>query len=113
MDNQVNENIIEKVKIKDIFESFKEIISGKKTDNNKEIINQKLQAIYNAEKELGSTDSISILEKNIENHEIENDKKKKRTKATKKITENTNNVISTEMKKIEVIEKEENEKSLD
>ena len=58
MDISVNENVIEKVKLRDIFASLKNIIAGDKTSEDEKITDKKLQEIYKAEKELGATDSI-------------------------------------------------------
>ena len=64
MDIQVSENVvIEKVKFKDILASLKEIFSGNKSAKDENKVNEKLQEIYKAEKELGATDSIANLTK--------------------------------------------------
>lgn len=64
MENTVNQ----KVKIRDIFSSLKDIFSGSKSNKNEEIVNQKLEAIYKVQSELGVTDSIAKLEKDIKTH---------------------------------------------
>ena len=91
--------VYEKVKIKDIFASLKEIFAGNKNDINQGILEQKLQEIYKVEFELGATDSISALEKDVENHTT-TDRKIKSRKTSKMST----NIITTEIKNKEIEE---------
>ena len=64
MDMIVNE----KIRIRDIFASLKEIISGTTSNVNEEKINKRLQEIYCTQSELGATASIAALEKDVQNH---------------------------------------------
>ena len=70
MDNLVNENIIEKVRLRDIFISLKNIFSENKTNKDEIEIEKRLQEIYKTEKELGATGSIEKLTKELQTHEI-------------------------------------------
>lgn len=85
--------VYEKVKIKDLFTSLKDIFAGNKNDMNKEILEQKLQEIYKVEFELGATDSINALEKDIENHTTSG-----KTIKSRKTSKITTNGITTEIK---------------
>lgn len=105
MDISVNENVIEKVKIRDILESLKDIFSGKKSSKDENIVDKKLQEIYKVEKELGVTANIANLTKELEMREIP--KKKRTTRNTEKVTkinnpvkENTNLKNNVEMKEV-------------
>ena len=90
MNNLINENVVEKVKIRDILATLKNIIAENKSDENEKIIDKKLQEIYKVEKELGATDSIANLTKELEMHEIS--KKKRTTKNLNKVTKINNPV---------------------
>ncbi|MGN1303188.1 MAG: hypothetical protein ACI4VO_06155 [Clostridia bacterium] len=90
MDISVNENVIEKVRLRDIFASLKNIIAGDKTSEDEKITDKKLQEIYKAEKELGATDSIANLTKELEMQEAP--KKKKSARNTEKVTKINNPV---------------------
>lgn len=90
MDISVNENVIEKVRLRDIFASLKNIIAGDKTSEDEKITDKKLQEIYKAEKELGVTDSIANLTKELEMHEAP--KKKRVARNTEKVTKVNNPV---------------------
>lgn len=85
-----NAQAFEKVRIRDIFACLRDIFTENKNDINEEIIEQKLQEIYKVELELGVTDSINALEKDIENHQTS--KKSIRSKKTSKMT--TNRIIT-------------------
>ena len=90
MDISVNENVIEKVKLRDIFVGLKNILAGNKTSEDEKITDGKLQEIYKAEKELGATDSIANLTKELEMHEAP--KKKRAARNTEKVTKINNPV---------------------
>ena len=79
----------EKVKIKDIFITLKDIFTENKNDMNKDILDQKLQEIYKVELEVGATDNIKALEKDIKNHALG---KKVKNERTSKIT--TNKIVN-------------------
>ena len=80
MDNLVSENIIKKVRIRDIFASLKDIISENKTSKDEIEIEKRLQEIYKTEKELGATGSIENLTTELQTHETP---KKKRSAKSK------------------------------
>lgn len=73
-------------KVGDIISSLKEILSGRKSVESENSINQRLEKIYEAEKETGGTDYIAKLEVDIEKHNI-SEKKKARTRTKKMLTE--------------------------
>ncbi len=87
MDIQVNENVIEKVKIRDIILSIKDFFARDNSAENEDEIEKKLQEIYKAEKELGATDSIEKLTKELEMKETP--KKKRQERKLKEVTINT------------------------
>ena len=88
MDISVNENIIEKVKLRDILASLKNIVAGNKSSENEKITDKKLQEVYKAEKEIGATDSIANLTKELEMHETP--KKRRTSRNTEKLTKINN-----------------------
>ena len=89
MDSSINENVIEKVKFRDILASLKNIVVGNKSSEDEKIIDKRLQEIYKVEKELGVTDSIANLTKELEMHETP--KKKRTTRNLNKVhTEHSN-----------------------
>ena len=90
MDISVNENVVEKVKFRDILASLKNIVAGNKSSEDKKIIDKRLQEIYKEEKELGATDSIANLIKELEMHETP--KKKRTARNTEKVTKINNPV---------------------
>lgn len=90
MENTVNQ----KVKIKDIFSSLRDILSGSKSNKNEEIINEKLEAIYKVQSELGVTESIAKLEKDIKTHILSEKISKNRN--TAKVS---TRVVTSEMEK--------------
>ena len=83
MDISVNENIIEKVRLRDIFSNLKNIVAGNRTSEDEQIIDKKLQEIYKTEKELGATGRIEKLTKELEMQETP--KKKRSTRNTENI----------------------------
>ena len=103
MDITVNE----KIKLRDIFASLKDIFVGSKTDENEDILNQKIQHIFKVQSELGATKSIEALEKEVETHEIEEKNKKKSSRIS------TNKVISANEVEISNEIEIDNEKSLE
>ena len=90
MDSSINENVIEKVKFRDILASLKNIVVGNKSSEDEKIIDKRLQEIYKVEKELGVTDSIANLTKELEMHEAP--KKKKSARNTERVTKVNNPV---------------------
>ena len=102
MNNLINENVVEKVKIRDILAALKNIIAENKSDENEKITDKKLQEIYKVEKEIGASDSIANLTKELEMHETP--KKKRTTRNLNKVTkinnpvkENVNSIKNKEM----------------
>ena len=102
MDSSINENVIEKVKFRDILADLKNIVVGNKSSEDEKIIDKRLQEIYKVEKELGATDSIANLTKELEMHETP--KKKRTTRNLNKVTkinnpvkENVNSINNKEM----------------
>lgn len=101
-------------KVEDIINTLKEILSGRKSFESENSINQRLEKIYKAEKETGGTDYIAELEVDIEKHDI-SEKKKARTRTNKMSTEksiSSKEVIISE-KEIPEESKESMDKSLD
>ena len=64
----MNSIVIEKIKIKDIFLSLKEIIVGSTSNVNEENVNKRLEEIYYTQSKLGATSSIDSLEKEVQAH---------------------------------------------
>lgn len=96
MDSSINENIIEKVKFRDILESLKSIVVGNKSTNDEKLIDAKLQEIYKVEKEMGATASIEKLVKELEMHE--EPKKRKTDRSLNKITKSNNTIRENSIK---------------
>ena len=90
MNNLINENVVEKVKIRDILLTLKNIIAENKSDENEKITDKKLQEVYKVEKEIGATDSIAKLTKELEMQETP--KKKRTTRNLNKVTKINNPV---------------------
>ena len=90
MNNLINENVVEKVKIRDILLTLKNIIAENKSDENEKITDKKLQEVYKVEKEIGASESIANLKKELEMHETP--KKKRNTRNLNKVT-NINNQV--------------------
>ena len=90
MNNLINENVVEKVKIRDILLTLKNIIAENKSDENEKITDKKLQEVYKVEKEIGASESIANLTKELEMHETP--KKKRTTRNLNKVT-NINNQV--------------------
>ena len=80
MDISVNKNI-EKVSLKDIFASLKDIFIGNNSNVDDNKLNREVEEIRKIESELGASTSIQILEKQIEEHFSE--EKPKRRNSTK------------------------------
>lgn len=76
MDISINENTVEKVKLRDIITSLKDVVFGNKINKDEDAVTKKIQEINQVEKELGATDSIEKLIKELETHETS---KKRRT----------------------------------
>lgn len=93
----MNNIINQKVKRKEnIFTTFIDIISRNKQDIKEEMLSERLEEIYRAQAELGATDSITALERGLENHSISEKKAKKIDKdrmSTKTIISNIENTI--------------------
>ena len=90
MDISVNKNIVDRVKLRDILASLKNIVVGNKSSEDEIIVDRKLQEVYKAEKEIGATDNIANLVKELEMHETP--KKKRTTRNTDKVTKINNQV---------------------
>lgn len=58
-----NNNTIDRIKVKDIFDCLKDIFITKKVDD--QYINNKLQEVYKVQDKLGITSNIEKLEKRI------------------------------------------------
>lgn len=80
MDISVNEKL-EKVRLKDIFTSLKDIFIGNNSNIDDNKLNKEIEEIRKVESELGASTSIQILEKQIEEHY--SDEKPKRRNSTK------------------------------
>lgn len=66
MNSKFNKRVEEK---NNIFTVFMDIISRNKSDNIKEeMLSERLEEIYRAQSELGITDSIRALERDVETH---------------------------------------------
>lgn len=93
----MNNTINQKVKRKEnIFTTFIEIISRNKTDIKEEMLSERLEEIYRVQSELGATDSIIALEKDLENHNTAEKKAKKMDAdriSTKNVTSKIENTI--------------------
>ena len=93
----MNNIINQKVKRKEnIFTTFIDIISRNKPDIKEEMLNERLEEIYRAQAELGATDSITALEKGLENHSYSGKKAKKINTdriSTKSVTSNIENTV--------------------
>lgn len=60
MDNMV---FVERIKFRDIIETFRNLFATSENKENSEITNKKLQRVYEVEKELGATERINSREK--------------------------------------------------
>lgn len=109
MDISVDENVIEKVKFRDILASLKSIVAGNKSNEDEKIIDKKLQEVYKVEKELGATDSITNLTKELEMHETP--KKKRTTKNSDKGTK-INSAVKENINSRNKEERQDEEKEL-
>lgn len=80
MDISVNENI-EKIKLRDIFVTLKDIFVGNNINVDDNTLNKEIEKIRKVESEIGVSDSIRTLEKQLEKHySIEKTKRKSSTK---------------------------------
>lgn len=111
MDNLVKENVIEKVKFKDIIIEIKNIIVGDTASEDEKTTNKKLQEIYIIEKELGATDSIENLTKDLERLE-KSKKKSARNTGGLKVNKNIRQTVNSKNKKELQAEKQDEGKEL-
>lgn len=69
-------NVSQKSRIREMIETFGEMLFGKKSDIGEDYINERLQLIYKEEREDGGTDYISKLEKDVQKHDDKVSKKR-------------------------------------
>ncbi|MBQ2938603.1 MAG: hypothetical protein IJE05_07045 [Clostridia bacterium] len=80
--------VSEKVKIRDIFASLKDIFLKDGSNENQENLEQELKKIYKVQSELGVTGDIAKLEKDVQTHTISEKSKKNKNESrisTKKV----------------------------
>lgn len=103
MDNMMS---VERVKLRDIIAVIRDIFSTSKDVENDKLVNKKLQAVYEVEKEIGATKGIMSAEKFLEKYTSKSSRKKSIRKvepmevefmevSTKSIGDELENIIKT------------------
>lgn len=103
MDNMVS---VERVRIRDIFASFKDIILGAPNQESDKVIEDKLQKVYEVEKEIGASKNIESLVNRVTTYASKATKKRGLAKLTQKDIKSTD---IKEQQEMEVEEIEEND----
>lgn len=79
-----NMQVSERIKVRDIFASLKDIFSKSEANENQEELEHKLKEIYKVQAEIRATEEIAALEKDIQTHTTS--KKSTKNKNTSKIS---------------------------
>lgn len=74
----------EKVRLRDIFSSLKDIFGTSKSEKEEDFIDKRVKDIYAVQTELGATKNIEALEKEIQKHGDVKTKKSSKILASKK-----------------------------